>query len=308
MAANDNVTVSIVGNAAGVAPAVDQAKADLGGLKAAVSELTASMSKLGADMRSSMASGASVGKAVAGGMKEAQVATNAESNALERMVMKMHEGAEAVRTFQMRAKAFAEVYVAAFAVEQIAEFVNKMGEAAEKVQHLAQQFGMTTGQIQQLQGVATATGIPIEALTKGMAFLDRNMANAEAGSKKLKATMSQVGISFNDGRSQMEKLAVVADKFKNMDDGPKKVALAMQLFGRSGKELIPILDLGSKGIEELNKKMDEYGVRNEDAVAKGAALAESVNETKLGFLGISNVLTDPRWRRHSRSLLMASTA
>jgi hypothetical protein len=45
----------------------------------------------------------------------------------------------------------------------------------------------------------------------------------------------QVGISFNDGRTQMEKLAVVADKFKNMDDGPKKVALAMQLFGRSAR-------------------------------------------------------------------------
>jgi hypothetical protein len=89
----------------------------------------------------------------------------------------------------------------------------------------------------------------------------------------------------------MEKLAVVADKFKNMDDGPKKVALAMQLFGRSGKELIPILNLGSKGIEQLNQKLDEYGVRNDDAVAKGAALAESVNETKLGFMGIQNVLT-----------------
>jgi TP901 family phage tail tape measure protein len=167
-----------------------------------------------------------------------------------------------------------------------------MGEAAERVQHLSQQFGMTVGEVQKLQGVATATGIPIDALTKGMAFLDRNMASAEGGSKKLKATMGQVGVSFNDGKTQMEKLATVADKFKNMDDGPKKVALAMQLFGRSGKELIPILNLGSDGIEALNAKMSEYGVVNEEAVAKGVALAENVNETKLGFMGIGNVLTD----------------
>jgi hypothetical protein len=69
-----------------------------------------------------------------------------------------------------------------------------------------------------------------------MAFLDKNMASAAMGSKNVKQAMDAVGISFNDGRSQMEKLATVADKFKNMDDGPKKVALAMQLFGRSGAQ------------------------------------------------------------------------
>jgi hypothetical protein len=79
------------------------------------------------------------------------------------MITKIHEGAESIRTFQMRAKEFAEVYVAMFAVERVAEFINKMGEAAEKTQHLAQEFGMTTGQVQQLQGVATATGISIDA-------------------------------------------------------------------------------------------------------------------------------------------------
>jgi hypothetical protein len=291
MGANDNVVVSIVGDASGVAPAINQTQTELGALQPILAELNTQIAALSAEMRAGFGAGAASAHKLAAGLNEAKVASHGVGTGMQGMIGKIHEGAEGIRTFQMRAKAFAEVYVAMFAVDRIAEFISKMGEASERVQHLSQQFGMTTGEVQKLQGVATATGIPIEALTKGLGFLDRNMANAAGGSKTLQSTMRQVGVSFNDGRSQMEKLAVVADKFKNMDDGPKKVALAMALFGRSGRELIPILNLGSQGIEQLNKKMEEYGVQNDDAIAKGVALAESVNETKLGFMGVSNVMT-----------------
>lgn len=291
MAANDNVTVRIVGDASGVQPAVQEADASLAGLKGMLGELNASMKALTAQMSTGFVKAAGDAHKMAAGIEEAKIAAGHASTGIGGMVARIHEGAESVRTFQMRAKEFAEVYVAMFAVERIGEWINKMGEAAEKVEHLSQQFGMATGEVQQLKGVATATGISFDALTKGMGFLDKNLASAASGSKILKGAMDQVGLSFNDGRSQMEKLAVVADKFKNMDDGPKKVALAMQLFGRSGRELIPVLNLGSAGIQALNAKMAEYGVVNEDAVQKGVALAESVNESKLAFAGIGNVLT-----------------
>jgi hypothetical protein len=292
MASNDNVRIFITGDASGVAPAVEQTESALGGIGPILEQINANVQVLVTQMRAGFTQGAADAKKLAAGLEEAKIASGGAGAGIAAMVAKVHEGAESVRTFQMRAKEFAEVYVAMFAVEQIAEFINKMGEAAEKVQHLSQQFGMSVAEVQKLQGVATATGIPIDALTKGLAFLDRNLANADGGSKRLKGTMDQVGISFNDGRSQMEKLAVVADKFKNMDDGPKKVALAMQLFGRSGRELIPVLNLGRDGIEQLNAKMEEYGVVNEAAVEKGVVLAENVNETKLGFMGLENVLTD----------------
>jgi hypothetical protein len=291
MGANDNVVVSIVGDASGVGPAVEQTQVELGALQPILAELNTQIAALTAEMKAGFGAGAASAHKLAAGLNEAKIASHGVGTGMQGMIGKIHEGAEGIRTFQMRAKAFAEVYVAMFAIDRIAEFISHMGEAAERVQHLSQQFGMATGEVQKLQGVATATGIPIEALTKGMGFLDRNMANAAAGSKMAKSAMDQVGVSYNDGRTQMEKLATVADKFKNMDDGPKKVALAMQLFGRSGRELIPILNLGSQGIEQLNKKMEEYGVQNDDAIAKGVALAESVNETKLGFMGIQNVLT-----------------
>jgi hypothetical protein len=288
----DNIGVRITADASGVAPGVAETKGQLTGLEAVTEALNSTFASLGTRIREAFTGGAASAKGMTDAIKTTEAATVSETAALGAMVAKIHEGAESVRTFQMRAKEFAEVYVAMFAVEQIAEFINKMGEAAERVNHLSQQFGMSVAQVQQLGGIAAATGVPVDALTKGMGLLDRNMANAAMGSKNTKQALDAVGVSLNDGRNQMQKLEAVADKFSKMEDGPKKAALAMQLFGRSGRELIPVLNLGSAGIEQLNQKMNEYGVINEGAVEKGMMLAESTNETKLGMQGLENVLMD----------------
>jgi hypothetical protein len=208
-----------------------------------------------------------------------------------KMAHEVHEAAESVRTFQMRAKEFAEVYVAMFAVEKVVEFAKQMGEVAEKTKHTAEQFGMTVPEVQKLQGVATQTGIPIEALTRSFGIMDKNMVTSKGTTSAMANAFKSMGVSIDDGRTQMEKFAKISDKFKEMEDGPKKAALAMLLFGKSGKELIPVLNLGAEGIAEMNKRTQEYGGVSEDANAKGVALAESINESKLAFEGIGNVLT-----------------
>lgn len=188
--------------------------------------------------------------------------------------------------------AFGEVMIAAFALERIHQWAEGMGDAAEKTVHLAETFGMTVGQVQQLQGIAKATGMDVAVLTKGMGILDKNMVNAAGTSTTAGRALKAVGIAANDSRTQMQLLEAVADKFKNMDDGPKKVALSMALFGKSGKDLIPILNMGADGLAEFNRKSAEYGAINEVAVGKGMALADSMDEQKIAMQGVSNVMMD----------------
>ena len=40
----------------------------------------------------------------------------------------------------------------------------------------------------------------------------------------------------------------VADAFKKMPDGAEKAGLAMKLFGKSGADLIPLLNEGADGL------------------------------------------------------------
>lgn len=73
-----------------------------------------------------------------------------------------------------------------------------------------------------------------------------------------------LGITVQTTSGQMrplnDVLLDVADKFHGMQDGAEKTGIAMQLFGKSGKDMIPILDQGSAGIADLEKEADKLGV------------------------------------------------
>ena len=73
-------------------------------------------------------------------------------------------------------------------------------------------------------------------------------------------------------------LGEVADRFEKMPNGTEKTALAMQLFGRSGAQLLPVLNRGSAGLADLSKKADELGVTLDQAQVD--KMKESVAATR----------------------------
>lgn len=288
---NDNIAVKIVGDASGVAPAIDYTKGEIASIAPILESLNATMMGLTAQMAKGFETGAAGAQTLKNGLHTAKAATDEETFALTRMVMKLHEGAESVRTFQMRAKEFAELYVALFAVEAVAHWAEALGEAAEKVEHLAAQTGMTTSQVQALSGAATMSGTNIDALAKGLAMMDNKAVIAAGHSSTSAKAFQAMGIAANDSSTNMDRLLKIADKFKGMADGPTKTALAMQLFGKSGREMIPFLNQGSAAIQQLMDKTKDYGAVNEAAVEQGARLAASVNESKVAWEGLKQTLT-----------------
>jgi hypothetical protein len=287
---SENVEVRIVGDASGVQPAVDSAESSVGGLRGIIADVNAFLDSMRAKFTEVGVAGGGAGAAIRSGMAGAVAATEAEGNAVTAMVMKIHEGAESVRTFQMRAKEFAEVYVAIFAVETIAHWVEALGAAAERTEHLAVITGMTTAQIQGLNGAATMSGVSMESLAKALERLDMktvsSVTDTQAGTKALRA----MGIEAHDSSTNMERLLKIADKFHDMADGPMKTAIAMQLFGRAGAEMIPFLNQGSAAIQQLMDKTKELGAVNEAAQAQGEKLASSVNEATVAWAGLKNTL------------------
>ncbi|MFJ4230115.1 hypothetical protein ACIPYV_21325, partial [Paenarthrobacter nicotinovorans] len=71
-----------------------------------------------------------------------------------------------------------------------------------------------------------------------------------------------------------EILPGLADKFKSMPDGAEKTALATQLFGRSGAQMLPFLNKGSEGIGQLTDKAKQMGLVIDDVSAKSFGAAK----------------------------------
>jgi hypothetical protein len=83
------------------------------------------------------------------------------------------------------------------------------------------------------------------------------------------------GTSIKDAnghvKSMAELLPSIADKFKELPNGAEKTALATQLFGRAGAQMIPVLNQGSEGMAELTAKAKEMGLTLDDNAMKSFA-------------------------------------
>lgn len=189
--------------------------------------------------------------------------------------------AEAIAGVQKTFALLAEGAVAGFIGEQILDLGKEFAEFSEQTEIAGQKSGMTAEEIQKLDFAAKMSGVSAQQMQEGMVRLSRAMLNAEQGSKQAENAFKSFGLSADELKNMSldEVLSSVADRFSEWQDGAEKTALATQLFGRAGADLIPVLNKGSSGLEELKQRAEELGVvlSGEDIEA-GAKLAEKFKE------------------------------
>ncbi len=153
-------------------------------------------------------------------------------------------------------KAFDKVVeVAQETVHKFVELVEKTAESGVEIMEMSKATGIATDTIQDFMTAAAFTGVAVDQLKIGIFSLSRNMYAAAQGSEEAQKGFAKLGIKVKNADGTMrgadEVMLDVADKFKEMPDGVNKAALAMQLFGKAGKDMIEMLSEGREGIAEL---------------------------------------------------------
>ncbi|MFA7217962.1 MAG: phage tail tape measure C-terminal domain-containing protein [Dehalococcoidales bacterium] len=208
-------------------------------------------------VRAEMSAGWASFKSDMGKAKKAvQENASGMSKAMDAVKKKFTETAQAVNRFGGYAVAGAAVAMVAFVKQQI--------DVADKMGKLAQQTGTTSEFLSGMTLVASQAGTSLETVAKGIQRLSMNMDDMKRGVGVSKETFELLNISVDkaDGtlRNSEDVMKDIADKFSKMEDGADKTAAAMRIFGRAGAELIPMLNMGSAGIEDLQKKAKEMGL------------------------------------------------
>jgi hypothetical protein len=139
-------------------------------------------------------------------------------------------------------------------------------DAADQTEELAQKTGLLAEEVAGLQllfkqeGLGDQFGQVLSKLAKG----------AADGNKAFVA----MGLSVTDAsgklKSTRDLLGEVADQFSTYKDGPEKAALAMQLFGKSGADLIPLLNGGAASMREFDARAKAMGLTISSEVAAAA--------------------------------------
>ena len=156
----------------------------------------------------------------------------------------------------------------------LTSFVMAGAQAVDQTGKLAQSAGSTTEAFSRLQYAARLSGISGQDLAGAMGKLNKNLAEAGAGAHQQAALFQALGIKVKDSAGNVRGadtvLGDLAERFAGMKDGASKSALAMEVFGKSGAQLIPFLNSGRAGLSELAAECDRLGITITEGAAKGA--------------------------------------
>lgn len=143
--------------------------------------------------------------------------------------------------------AFAEVAAVA------AEF-DDLGESA-------QQVGVSARFLREVGAAAADAGSSMAGVADALKFLGNNAADAAAGGEVAKA-FADIGVSATDGAGKIKDSETlfyeVADAIAAIEDPAKRTQAAMNLMGRGGTELIPLMMGGAAGVRDAARAFTEF--------------------------------------------------
>lgn len=164
-------------------------------------------------------------------------------------------------------------------------------EAADAADKLAKQTGLTREEIQELGYAAEQEHASLEKIATAILRLSRNMSDASRGTGEARYAFEKLGIAVtkSDGqlRNSVDVMLDVADRFKDMRNETEMTAAAMQLFGRSGAEIVPFLRMGGDEIRKLMQEARDLGfVMSEQTNKDLKALGDQLTALKASLAGV----------------------
>lgn len=152
-------------------------------------------------------------------------------------------------------------------------------DAADDMSKAAAKIGIPIEELSRLKYAADLSGVSFEGLQTAVGKLSKQMNEAKNGSKAAAEAFSSIGVSATnaDGslKTASQVLTEISDRFATMPDGAEKTALAMELMGRSGANMIPLLNGGSAALQQLMGEADQFG---QVFTAEMGANAEAFND------------------------------
>lgn len=171
----------------------------------------------------------------------------------------------------------------------------KMAESsastADHVDKMSQKIGLSRQAYQELDFICSQTGTSVDSLRGGMKTLTNQMDAAAKGNASAKELLDRLGVSIDDGtgklKSQEDMLYDCLTALQGVNNQTERAALANKLFGKSGTELMPLLNSQSGSIDEMKQKAHELGlVMSDELIDSGVGLTDSLDQTKRAFSAI----------------------
>ena len=160
-------------------------------------------------------------------------------------------------------------------------FIGDTVKLADDLMVQSQTTGLSTDALQEYAFMAELVDTDVNTITGSITKMVKNMATASKGTGDAYNAFQKLGVAVTDSngelRDQNEVFAEVINALGQMTNETERDALSMQIFGKSARELNPLIDAGSESIEAFRQQAHEMGyVLDEETLGSLGAIDDNM--------------------------------
>jgi len=164
------------------------------------------------------------------------------------------------------------------------------GRATEEIDNLgkaSQKVGVTVEALSALKFAGDQSGVAFDSLESALGKFNKNLVTVGDTTSEVGATLRQFGVTTADTTESA--FTKIANGFAKIPDSAGKTAKAIEIFGKAGADLIPLLNEGGDGLEAFRKRAEELGlVLSQDVVNRITSFNDSMAELGKAQEGVTN--------------------
>ncbi|MFA6576079.1 MAG: hypothetical protein WCS84_11710 [Nocardioides sp.] len=184
-----------------------------------------------------------------------------------------------------------------FSVDRVVAWGASVMDAGSQIERMSEKFKLSTDRVQELRYAADQTDTSFESLSGAYSKLARAAASADDGNKKAVAAFEDLGVKWTDGAGNLRNLddlmTDVAGALGKMSNETERNAAAMDLLGKGGTEVIPMIREIAAASEEAR---DKGAVWSKESIENIGALEKAIKDARSNLNGAAVELTSPLWR------------
>jgi len=151
---------------------------------------------------------------------------------------------------------------------------------ADEIDEATLKTGVSAEALQGLRFQAEQSKASFDAVERGFANLSRNALTASDGTGEMAEAFQILGIQVKDQNGELKPLIQlwreIAATMSTMTNSTEKAGVAQRLFGRAGRELLPMLSAGAEGLDWFAAEAKRLGLILGDETVKDLAKAKDV--------------------------------
>jgi hypothetical protein len=152
--------------------------------------------------------------------------------------------------------------------------------------------GLAAETVSALDFAAKQSGTSLESITGGIAKFSKTVGEAADGSDKAAKKLTSLGVDPQSALNDLDgALGRVFKRIGEARPGVERMTLAQKAFGKSGADLLPLMEQVGFNLDDFRKKAKELGVTIDDeAAAKADEFGDTLDQLQAQLAGVGRII------------------